>query len=346
MMIILNNIAVYPLLTILTNAGKRSFENMGKLIKKSGDTVGRILRPGQESLEASKKIAQQLFATKKELLVVIDETTIKKIYSQMMEGTGWLFDTKIGRCINAYKLIVASITDGRFTVPIGAAFTFGKEFYDDPSQAQEVTVQFFINTASTLFPGKKIIAGLDGAFATVKYLAWAIANGIATEVRMHSNRVVEYKGKKKKLRDIKELRPKGRQMARTAQIIWQGLSLEITAVRRIDKHGDETIVFQAATYKAAPSQHAKNYKHRWGIEKLFRTTKQSMGLQECFSRKIGTQFNHICAVLLAYSITQAEMKKGHYKNPEEAIRAFKKKNKPLLNRSKLSLDQGIDIAEA
>lgn len=51
-MIILNNITSYPFLTILTDVGKRSFENMGRLIKKSGDTIGRILRPGQESLEA------------------------------------------------------------------------------------------------------------------------------------------------------------------------------------------------------------------------------------------------------------------------------------------------------
>ena len=81
-MIILNNIATYSLLTILTNIGKRSFENRGKIIKKSGDTINRMLRPGHESLEQSKKIAQKIFAHKKELLVIIDETTIKKIYSQ------------------------------------------------------------------------------------------------------------------------------------------------------------------------------------------------------------------------------------------------------------------------
>ena len=345
-MIILNNITTYPFITILINIGKRSFENMGRVIKKSGDTISRMLRPGHESLDASKKLAQQIFANKKTLLVAIDETTIKKIYSQMMEGTRWLFDTKIGRCINAYKLIVAAITDGKFTVPICTAFTFGKEFYKNAREAQEVTVKFFIKTASDLFPGTKIIAVLDGAFATVNYLKWATENNIATEVRMHSNRVVEYKGKRKKLRDIKEIRPKGRQMARTVQVCWQGLSLYVTAVRRIDKHGDESIVFQAATYNASPNQHAKNYNRRWGIEKLFRTTKQNMGLQECFSTKIGTQFNHICAVLLAYSIAQLEMKNNGYKNPEVAIRALKKKKPHLLNRYIASLNQHINTAYA
>ncbi len=338
-MIILNTIATYSFLTILTNIGKRSFENMGKIIKKSGDTISRMLRPGRDSLEQSKKIAQQIFVDKKELLVAIDETTIKKIYSQMMEGAGWFFDTKIGRRINAYKLIIGAITDGKFIVPINAAFTFGKEFYKDPRQALRITVQLFINSAQILFPNTRIIAVLDGAYATIEYLKWAIENNIATEVRMHSNRVVEYRGEKRKLREIKEIVPKGRQTARTVQVIWHGLFLHITVVRRIDKHGNRTIVYQAATYKATPKQHATNYKKRWGIEKLNRTTKQSLGLQECFSRKIVTQYDHICAVLLAYSIVQLEMKKNGYKNAETAIRALKKKNPTFLNRCIVSLDQ-------
>ena len=287
-MIIPNIITSYSVLTMLVNTGKRSFENMGRIVKKSGDTISRMLRPGNESLEVSKKIAQQIFAHKKELLLAIDETTIKKIHSQMMEGTAWLFDTKTSRCISAYKIIVAAITDGKFTVPIGSFFTFGKEFYHDPSAAQEATVKFFIKTASDLFPDKKIIAVLDGAFAKIKYLTWALENNIPTELRMHSNRVVEYKNQKVQVRSIKKIKPKGRQMSRTVRVIWQGLPLYLTAVRRIDKHGDETIVYQIATYKADPNMHAQNYKRRWGIEKLFRTSKQSLGLQ-CFSRKIVTQ---------------------------------------------------------
>lgn len=53
-----------------------------------------MLRTGHESLAQSKKIAQKVFENKKELKVVIDETTIKKIYSKLMEGAGSFFDTK------------------------------------------------------------------------------------------------------------------------------------------------------------------------------------------------------------------------------------------------------------
>jgi len=113
-----------------------------------------------------------------------------------MEGTSWFFDTKIGRCMPAYKLIVGAISDAKFTIPINAAFNFGKEFYSKPGKTQEYTVQFFIKMTKQLFPLKKFIAVLDGAFATVKYLQWALENNIATEVRMHANRLVEYNGTK------------------------------------------------------------------------------------------------------------------------------------------------------
>lgn len=317
---------------------------MGRLIKKSGDTVGRMLRPGEKSLDASKKIAQQIFANKKELLLAIDETAIKKIYARMIEGTGWFFDTKIGRSINAYRLIVGAITDGKFIVPITAAFTFGRELYTNIPDAKIITVKYFISVAHSLFPDKIFIAVLDGAFATVTLIEWALEHGIKLEVRIHSNRVVKYKGKQIKLSEIKCLRPKGRQMARTIRVIWKGLPIYITAAKRISKSGKETIIFQAATYKAKPSQHALVYKYRWNIEKVFRTTKQSLGLQECFSRKIDTQYNHICAVFLAYSIAQLEMKQGHFKNPEAAIKALEKKKWAPEKYVKKSLDEIIGFA--
>lgn len=110
-------------------------------------------------------------------------------------------------------------------MPINSAFMLGKEFYDNSARAKEVTVIHFISVAKALFPNSRIISVLDGAFATVQYLKWTIANDIATEVRMHANRKVLYIGKKVTLKEIKDLVPKGRQMSRTIQVVWQGLTL-------------------------------------------------------------------------------------------------------------------------
>lgn len=102
-MIIANSIASYSILTIVTNTGKKSFENLGRFLKKSGDIVSRMLRPGEKSLEISQGIAKQMFRGKKEIVLAIDETEVKKIYSRLIEGVFWLFNTKIGRSIRAYS---------------------------------------------------------------------------------------------------------------------------------------------------------------------------------------------------------------------------------------------------
>lgn len=132
-------------------------------------------------------------------------------------------------------------------------------------------------------------------------------------------------------------------MARTVTAVWHGLELEITIVRRTDKHGEESIVFQVATYKATPSQHVANYKKRWGIEKLNRTTKQSLGLQDCYSIDMGKQHRHVAAVFLAYALAQVEMKLGRFKTPEDAIRNLKMKNFEFLINKFTDLIRSLEL---
>ena len=59
----------YSLLTILST-GKKSFENMGRFIKKSGDTVSRFLPSKETSFENTQKICQSMFKNKKKISVL------------------------------------------------------------------------------------------------------------------------------------------------------------------------------------------------------------------------------------------------------------------------------------
>lgn len=312
---------------------------MGRFIKRSGDTISRLLQPAEESRQSLCKIAQAIFHDKKKLFCIIDDTLIHKIYSQLMQGSGFFFDTKIGRSIMAYRLIIGLISDGKFAIPIDCAYLFSKELLDlidhNFKTKDEIAIAF-IQTALKLFPHINLITAADGLYATVKFIKWCSDNKIKLEARMHSNRVVEYKGEKVALKTLAtraEIRPRGRQKARTIPIIWQGLELEITIVKRINKRGKKTIVFQVATYHATPKQHVRAYDVRWSVEKLIRTTKQHLGLKECYSRSLQKQHSHCMAVLLAYALVQLEMKRRRLKTPEEAIRLLKMQNvNALLNR--------------
>jgi len=68
-----NTNLTYPILLIMSN-GKRSFENMGRTIGKSGDTVRRMLRSTQENHENLRVICKNFFKNTECLFVVIDDT--------------------------------------------------------------------------------------------------------------------------------------------------------------------------------------------------------------------------------------------------------------------------------
>lgn len=323
-----STILTYPFLIILS-IGKKSFENMGRFMHTSGRHVAKMLQPAKISFDAMHQICLSIFSNKKTLYLIIDDTLIKKIFATMMRGTGKFYDTKIGRCINAFRLVTAILSDGKYSIPIGCSYLFSKEILNlctEKFPSKDDIAKSFVRAAIKIFPNVKIILIADGLYSSVELLRWCIENKVSAEMRMHSNRVVIYKGVKKKLRELANevgIKLTGRQTARTVSVEWHGLPLEITIVKRIDKKDRESIVFQVATFKAEPRQHVKIYKIRWNTEMTNRTSKQSLGLGECFSKKLDVQHNHAAAILLSYAIVQLEMRKRRLKTPEDTLRAVK-----------------------
>lgn len=327
----------YPLLLIVS-IGKKSFTTLGKTIEKSGDTIRRLLNPADITFRLLESIALYLFRNKKELIVSIDDTLIKKFFSKKIEGTDLFFDTKSNSMIMSYKCLIVAISDTKYTIPLRCSFLPSKDMMENAAEFKEGLVKQIILEIQKLFPDKILIFTADGAFATKSLIKWAIHSMIKVEMRIHSNRVVLYKGEKIQIRHIKDCMPKGRHMARTIQAIWHDLPVEITAERRINRNGEESIVYLVATYKAKPAKHVAVYKRRWPLEKVIRTTKQHLGLQECFSTNLDVQFKHVASVLLAYAFAQIERKKQSFHSPEDAIRWLKKQKFDFLKQRFTSLD--------
>jgi len=340
-----NTNLIYPILLILSN-GKRSFENMGRTINKSGDTVRRMLRSAQENHAILREICKSFFKNAAQLFVVIDDTLIRKISSQLMQGSGWYFDTKIGRSIIAFRLMVCLITDGKSALPIDSAYLFAKELVDlikdHKFPSKNDIAKSMVSVAKDLFPRKRLTVVADGLFATLEFVLWCKQHRIHLEVRMHSNRKVVYKGIELSVKELAlrfNLMPNGRKMVRTVHITWHGIWLWLTIVRRINKYGVETIVFQAATYKDKPIKHKLAYDKRWNIEKLFRMGKQSLGLSDCYSLKLAVQHSHVTSVLLASTLVQIEKKEKKLDRPEAAIRHLKTQKVPVVLNRFVSLNQ-------
>lgn len=198
----------YSVLTILSR-GKRSFEQMGLIIGRSGDTVKRLLHPTQSSFKISRSICKSIFVKEKTVYIGIDDTLLKKVYSRFMQGAGMFFDTKVGRSIMAYKLAICMVTNGKISIPIDCAYMFSKEILDSIKEkfpGKYGITKSFVNVARKLFGDDKIIIVVDGLYASVDFIRWCKKEKLRLEARMHNNRVVEYKGRRVKVKDLLQLK--------------------------------------------------------------------------------------------------------------------------------------------
>ena len=96
-MIKINRNVAYPLSLILSMP-KKTCESLAEHIGTSGDSVIRMLNSTNESQEQLISLLKK--ATQKKLYLIIDDTTIEKIYSKWIEGT----------CDN-YSTITESVKD-------------------------------------------------------------------------------------------------------------------------------------------------------------------------------------------------------------------------------------------
>lgn len=314
----------YPSLLIMSR--EKSFEAMGRLIGKTGKTISRWLLEHSAYYDAIMNILTAFYSNVKELYLIFDETLLRKLYAESIEGYGFFYETKSYRRIKAFKILVAMLSDGKKALPFLSAFLFSKELYPDKYVSKYEYIQSIIIFISKKFPNIRLTVVVDGGFCTKSFMQQCNENNIRIETRIRSNAKVKYKGIEYPLSAIKKLHPKGHQMARTVHVFWDGIPIYITAQRRIDKNNNETIVYQASTFQAKPSEHVKIYKFRWSIEESFRTEKQKLGLERCTARTLDTQQNHVAAVLFAYCLAQLDRKKQKLKSPDQAIRAAERKN--------------------
>lgn len=170
---------------------------------------------------------------------------------------------------------------------------------------------------------------LDGLYASKDMMKFLNSRNIRFEMRMGSNRVFEPEnGKKVKIRDLKSLRPQRNARSRTQN----GLRLYITSEIRINKRGERSVVFLVSNYEAHSKDRVAAYKLRWNIEMIFRTSKQSLGLEECSSRSLKKQTIHIYLVFVSYAFLQDQRISRGCKNVEEAIKALQASKSPTQRR--------------
>lgn len=334
---------IYPLALLVSTAKRKTCEAIALAIGKSGDALLRLLNEGVATLEDLISIAKKIFVGKV-LYLIIDDTIIAKIHSKMIQGTSDNYDPSNGNTYRSLCSVTAMISDGYTAIPISQKIWTAKEFAADTYKKKSELSQELITIIRSYLDVKMFLA--DGLYATQEMMQWLISTHLPFEMRFHSNRVIEYRGKKIAIRDLLELKLTGKRVRRTICALWKGMSLYLTAVKRITKKGIITIVYQVSNYKASARQHAQWYGYRWKVEMFFRTSKQHLGLGDCQSRKNKSQHNHIMNVFFVYALLHVERKKLKLKNQEVTIKYLKRKSYEELLARFMRSDQIFDGAHA
>jgi SRSO17 transposase len=277
--------------------------------------------------------------------VILDDSNIEKIYSKLIEGTGDNYDASQGRTYRSLCSVVAMLSNRRFAIPVKHEFWINEEILQDAYKTKVVIAKEIIEFLEQFIRIRTVIA--DGLYATHEMLRWLDEKELKYEMRFHSNRLIYLNDPSKatKVRDFLDLQLIKSRCRKTIKCKWKDLTIYVTAIKRIDRKGNITIVYQVSNSKLSARDHANIYAYRWWIEMFFRTAKQSLGLMECQSRLLQRQKNHIYSVFLSYLFLQIERRRLHCKNPEEALRRFKRKSYKAAMHHLCSLDQIFQAIE-
>lgn len=89
--------------------------------------------------------------------------------------------------------------------------------------------------------------------------------------------------------------------SRTVAAWFGGRLYEFTAVKENISGGQKKIVFIISPKQRTSKEHLLIYSLRWCIEKFFRSSKQSLGLEDCQAQKHDGIINRILAVMIAFT---------------------------------------------
>lgn len=315
---------LYPIVLLASTLKRKTCESLGIEANETGDKINKALEYMTLEIRDFIKAAQKILKKKRRYLI-LDDTLIDKLYARYIEGISDNYSSGKGRRVRSLCASVCMLSDGVDAIPITFELWISQEFSPDKYLTKTEVAQKVIE--SVLQHAAIDVVVMDGLYSNVNMILWLNEKNIPFEMRMHANRVININGESHKIKGYPKFDlMNGYQTNRTVKGSWHGIDLYFTAVRREDKNGKRTIVFQVSNYVASAKEHKKIYDLRWNIEKFFRTSKQYLGLNDCQSPKIEKQKKHIFSVFVAYIIALHERKKRKLKNVEEAIKFIRRQN--------------------
>jgi hypothetical protein len=247
--------------------------------------------------------------------IVFDFTRLAKSKDAKTPSTTWDRDGRINSVNKGFSVGFCVWTNGSITIPLSFCFWLNTKDADENSYVSKKDLaKQEIKAIIAKLGNLEVI--VDGEFATLEMMDFFAEEKIQFTARIACNRnVTTEKGIKNQLKNHEQLRLRKNEKSRTMQAFLGNRKYDFTAVKQKTRGGKKKIVFIISTTQRTSKEHAKTYALRWCIEKFFRTSKQSLGLEDCQSQKLEGIKSHIFAVMFSYATL-------------EEIKIFKRKKSP------------------
>lgn len=330
------NIQEYSIALLTSFERNKNTSAVARELGESQSTLSRHLKNFNIDISTFKPLIKHVFG-KKGLIFGCDDTTITKRYANLIEGTASMFDQATKTFANCYSILAGCLTDGKHLLPIEAKQWVPKSIMQDEyltkAQVAEklvtIILSYGLNIQYFVF---------DGLYSTITFMNFLNDQYCKFVMKIRNTTVVEFNGELVRLSECQALRLNSNQSQKTIYAKWKGKFWYFTAVRRSGKHGPK-IIYLVANFKTKARIYVRIYDSRWGVEKLFRTGKQSLGISASSSRFSNVYLNHIKCVFVAYGFLQVIQKKFRLGSAEDAIRkiqSLKLKRRSSYNRLKQS----------
>jgi len=264
--------------------------------------------------------------------IIFDFTRLAKDKDAKTPSTTWDRDGRINKVNKGFSVGFCVWTNGFITIPLSFCFWLNKQDAGDSYLSKKDLAKEVIKITKEKLGNLEVV--VDGEFATLEMLEFFSEEKIEFTARIACNRnVITNTGIKAQLKNHEQLRLRKNEKSRTIQARFGNRFYDFTAVKQKTRNSKKKIVFIISTIRRTPKEHVKAYSLRWRIERFFRTSKQSLGLEDCQSQKLQGIISHIFAVMLAYAAIEETRFAKKKKSPELVLGILKSKNnRPLFQQ--------------
>ena len=317
---------------LLISSGKKNCASMSYELEVPYNSIYEFLDP-KNFQEASLKqylIAMvHVYSTEQNKgIFIVDSTQIVKLYAKKLECCCYDFSNSMKLVVKGMSCVTSVWTNGKIVIPLDFSFwTRKKDLKNDANYKKKTDIsKDLISELKDKIPFEYI--ALDGEYGSESFLTFLHKNNLKYSIRIPKNRRVLIGNTDAQLKKQPFFQLKKNERYKTATGSYKGIPALFTSQKRKGKNGTKQIVFVVSNLESlTPKQHILSYERRWPIEKMFRTLKQSLGIQHCQSNSRKKQRAHIYATFLAFAELEKQKIYKKKKSPEEILKIIHIQNK-------------------